>query len=177
VDSYIQLLRRMSDAGVRFVVIGGYAAMLHGSDLITQDLDLCSPMDEENLGRIIAALNGLHPTFRFHIKPIPLHEDAASLLGVRNLYLKTDLGFLDILGEVAGIGTFADVLGKSFRRAFHGFEIDIIDLDALIVAKQTANREKDKRGVMHLEAVRRARMSEGVNPPGTGKHPGTPEKP
>jgi predicted nucleotidyltransferase len=158
-DSYDQLLKRLAEHGVRFVLIGGYAAAFHGAVLTTQDVDVCAPMDVDNLSRIIAALRGLNPTFRFHVKRIPLHEDAASLAGVRNIYLKTDLAFLDILGEVTGIGGFDDVLARSIKRPFHGFDLHIIDIDALIAAKRAAGRDKDKVGVAQLEAVKRVRES------------------
>lgn len=163
-DNYSRLLKRMSEAGVRFVVIGGYAAAFHGSTLGTQDVDVCAPMDVENLARIIAALRGANPTFRFHVKPIPLHEDAASLTGVRNLYLKTDLGFLDILGEVEGVGKFEDVHARSIRRPFNGVELDIIDVDALIAAKRVAGRDKDKAAIAQMEAVRRERRPASERP-------------
>ena len=163
-DSYGQLLKRLADHGVRFVLIGGYAAMFHGAELTTQDVDVCAPMDVDNLSRIIAALRGLQPTFRFHLKRIPLHEDAESLLGVRNIYLRTDLAFLDILGEVAGVGSFTEVLARSINRPFYGFDLNIIDIDALIDAKRAAGRDKDVAAIVQLEAVKKVRGAPPTGP-------------
>lgn len=154
-DPFLHLIKRLTDHGVRFVLIGGYAAALHGSDLMTQDLDVCASMDEENLARIIAALRGLNPTFRFHVKTIPLHDDPKSLFGVKNLYLRTDLALLDILGEVSGLGGYAELEARSNVHQIHEVSFRLIDLDALITAKKAAGRPKDQLAVMHLEAIRR----------------------
>ena len=35
-----ELLRRLSDAGVEFIVVGGAAAVLHGAPITTEDLDI-----------------------------------------------------------------------------------------------------------------------------------------
>lgn len=156
-DNFSQLLKRLTDQNVRFVVIGGYAAMLHGSDLMTQDLDVCASMDRDNLVRILAALHGLSPAFRFHVKRIPLYKDVDALVGVRNLYLDTDLGILDILGEVTGLGGYVEAAKDSSEVDFFGMRIRLLNLDMLIATKVAAGRPKDTLAVKHLEAIQRTR--------------------
>jgi predicted nucleotidyltransferase len=57
----MQLLRRLNDAGVDFVVIGGVAAIAHGSARMTLDLDVCARFDQPNISRILDALRGIRP--------------------------------------------------------------------------------------------------------------------
>ena len=59
-----QLLRRLAEAGVDFVVVGGYAAVIHGSAYVTNDLDLCTVLSPDNLDRIRRALADLQPVHR-----------------------------------------------------------------------------------------------------------------
>jgi hypothetical protein len=56
-----QILKRLSDAGVPFVLIGGMAARLHGSHLPTEDVDVCIPVDQATLEKVHAALFPLNP--------------------------------------------------------------------------------------------------------------------
>jgi hypothetical protein len=146
----------MNEQGVRFVLIGGYAAILHGSRLLTEDIDICAPLDQENLGAILQALKDLRPKFRIRPDRPPLPDDPARLAGFRNLNLDTDLGVVDILSEVTGIGDYEVVLRRSEERTLGGQAIRILTLDALIEAKRAAGRRKDWRGVEELERIKRA---------------------
>ena len=145
------LIKRLHEFKVEFVVIGGVAAVLHGSAHVTVDLDVCSPLDEQNLQRIIDALRGLNPRFRMHPSKPPLYEDVKQLIGFFNLNLDTDWGILDILGEVTGVGFYADVAKHTVETSLAGFNIRILDLPALIQAKHAAHRLKDLRMIPELE--------------------------
>jgi predicted nucleotidyltransferase len=145
----------MNEQGVRFVLIGGYAAILHGSRLLTEDIDACAPLDQENLGRILAALKDTRPKFRMRPDRPPVPEDPARLAGFRNLNLDTDIGVLDILGEVTGIGGYEEALRQSEERSMGGQTFRILTLDALIAAKRAAGRRKDRCGVEELERIRK----------------------
>ena len=52
-------LKALSECGVNFVVIGGYAATLHGSAYLTRDLDICYERTPENMERLVSALRPL----------------------------------------------------------------------------------------------------------------------
>ena len=43
-----ELLRRLAEVGVEFVVIGGYAAVIHGSAYVTNDVDVCAVLSPDN---------------------------------------------------------------------------------------------------------------------------------
>ena len=85
------------------------ACVIHGSQVVTQDVDICAPFDPDNLSALLHALAGTNPRFRMTPDPTPLSEQAEELSGLKNLYLITDLGQLDVLSEVAGIGGYREV--------------------------------------------------------------------
>src|SRR5262245_36627225 len=107
------LLFRLKTNKVEFVIIGGVCAVLHGVSMMTFDLDICCRFNFENLNRLEMSVRDLHPHHRLTPNKLPLElsEELASRL--KNLYLQTDLGKLDCLGEVAGIGDYDKVFERS----------------------------------------------------------------
>jgi hypothetical protein len=148
------LLTRLHEHGVEFVIIGGVCGVLHGVPLVTFDLDVCCPFTPENLRRIEAALKDLHPYHRLAAQKLPL-ELSDELLGrLKNLYLQTDLGKLNCLSEVTGLGDYQAVLNRSEpHNTSHG-EFRMLSLDALIAAKEAAGRERDLAAVKFLRAIK-----------------------
>ena len=148
------LLERLSDARYEFVLVGGFAAVAHGASLMTQDIDVCASMSEENLDRLDHALSGLRPVHRMRPDRLPFDVEQAKRLRVKNLYLSTDLGQLDCLGEVAGVGEFDEAREQSDAISFRGRHLRLLSLDALIVAKSALDRPRDKEAVLQLKAIR-----------------------
>ena len=95
------LLRCLSDADVKFVVVGGFAGTILGSPRVTVDLDVVYSRDRENLRRLAGALAPLSPYLRGAPRGLPFHLDVPTLERRLNFTLTTDLGGLDLLGEVA----------------------------------------------------------------------------
>jgi hypothetical protein len=89
-DSTLTLLRRLTEQRVEFVIVGGMASTLHGSRLLTQDVDVRVPFDRENVTKILAALSELNPKQRMRPDRSPLSTDPATYEGWRNLYVVTD---------------------------------------------------------------------------------------
>ncbi len=163
--STLDLLKRLTDHDVEFVVVGGMAGVAHGSSLVTQDIDLCAPLSQENLGRILSALAGLNPRWRMRPDRPPVPNDAARLKGFKNLYIATDLGQIDILGEISGVGEFAEVARQSISLDFGGIVCRVLGLDALITAKKALGRPRDIYAASELEAIRkrtRGRAGDGA---------------
>src|SRR5437899_2478784 len=130
------LLLRLCNEQVKFVIIDGFCGIIHGVTLLTKDLDICCRFTTENLRRIEAAVKDLHPYHRLAANKLPL-ELTDELCGrLRNLYLQTDLGKLDCLSEVMGLGGFEAVLQRSVIYRLSYGEFRILDVDALITAKQ-----------------------------------------
>lgn len=151
-----QILKRLYENNVEHFVIGGVAAVMHGSPRVTLDVDICAPLSHENAVRIITALNDAHP----HWRPRPdlpvITIDNPNLHGLKNMYLRTDLGLLDVLGEVPGIGRYDELKDRTVEMAFQHVQCRVLDLETLIAAKQFAGRDKDKPAVHELQAIQQA---------------------
>jgi hypothetical protein len=151
-----ELTRRLIEARVEFVLIGGFAAVAHGVTLVTRDVDICCRFSEANLMRIQGAFADLHPVHRSR-PDLPLDLTAARCAQLKNLYLKTDLGIVDCLSEVLGVGDFESVLSQSLRVELPGGICKILDLDALIRAKEAMNRDHDRITVRQLREIKKRR--------------------
>jgi hypothetical protein len=148
------LLSRLQAQHVEFVIIGGFCGTMHGVSLVTRDLDVCCSFALANLRRIEAAVKDLHPFHRLTANRLPL-ELTDELCGrLKNLYLQTDLGKLDCLSEVQGIGSYEDALRRSILFKLSYGEFRILDVDALIAAKEAVGREHDLAAVKQLRGIK-----------------------
>jgi hypothetical protein len=148
------LLTRLRDSGLEFVVIGGVCVVYHGALLATFDLDICCPFGVENVQRIESAVKDLNPIHRLTANQLPLEETRTSFRDLKNLYLQTDLGKLDCLSEVKGVGNFEEVKKQSIVAQFAYGEFRYLNLDALIRAKTAVGRERDLDAVRRLTAIK-----------------------
>jgi predicted nucleotidyltransferase len=148
------LLMRLKDSGLEFVVIGGLCVVYHGVPVATFDLDICCPFGEENVRKIESAVKDLNPVNRLTANRLPLEQTRDSFKDLKNIYLQTDLGKLDCLSEVAGLGGYEQVLQQSILHTMSFGEFRMLNLDALIAAKTAAGRQKDLDAVRLLQAVR-----------------------
>jgi predicted nucleotidyltransferase len=164
-DPLLTILKRLLDQKVEFVVIGGMAAMYHGSSVVTQDIDFCVPFDADTMARILEALRDIRPTFRQRPDRLPLWKDPARLAGLNLILVDTDEGPVDFLKDVAGVGTYPEVAAASTEiQPELGLAFRILNLDALIAAKRAAGRRKDMIALPDLEALRK-RVADQGNPP------------
>lgn len=150
----LELLRRLNNQGVPFVIIGGVAAIVHGSARITEDVDLCVPLDHENAVKVIRAFAGLNPRWRMRLDLPVVTEDSPNLHGLKNMYLRTDLGQVDILGELPGVCGVDELEKRSIEVTFAGISCRVLDIDSLIQAKEFAGREKDRPALTELKIIR-----------------------
>jgi len=153
-----ELMRRLIASQAEFVLVGGFAAVTHGSTLVTQDVDICCRFSEGNLMCIQKALDGLHPVHRSR-PDMALDLTSEQIASLKNLYLKTDFGVLDCLSEVLGIGNFDEVSKNEVSKNSVELELPfgrcrVIGIDALIHAKQAMNRDHDKITVQHLLKIK-----------------------
>ena len=148
------LLSRLTGNHVEFVIIGGYCAVLHGVSLVTFDLGVCIRFTTANLKRLEIAVKDLHPCHRLTANKLPLELTDELISGLKNLYLQTDLGKLDCLGEVSGVGDYEQVSEQSvnYQSAFGEFRM--LNIDALIAAKSALGRDRDLAAVKQLCAIK-----------------------
>jgi hypothetical protein len=148
------LLRVLHDAGVRFILVGGLAATVHGSARATYDVDVVYSRAPDNLERLVRALAPYRPYLRGAPPGLPFELDLETVRRGLNFTLTTTLGDLDLLGEVAGGGTYERLRSRVIELEAFGFTIVCLDLAALIETKRAAGRPRDLEAIAELEALR-----------------------
>jgi hypothetical protein len=148
-----QLIARLCDADVDFVIVGGFAGVLHGSSQVTRDLDVCAVLSRDNVTRLRDILHDLKPVHRLTPQRLSFLDNPAADVTVRNLYLETSLGPIDILGSIAGIGEFARVREDSVEIELFGRRCRVISIEALIRAKEAVGRPKDLLAADELRVI------------------------
>lgn len=150
-------LEVLSKHEVKYVVVGGVAAVAHGAALMTRDLDILYLLEPDNVRRLVAALDELDA--RAYGDPRSLRFAFDHLNNTGHHLAETRAGRLDALGS---LGVRADVLYQTVivdavpMQAF-GATFPCIALDRLISIKRELGRPRDKLAVMELEAIRKLR--------------------
>lgn len=151
-------LRLLGEYRVDCVIVGGVAAAIHGSSLLTSDLDVCYSRDAANLSRLAEALQSVHTRLRNAPEGLPFILDAETLKRGLNFTFTTDIGDLDLLGEVRGIGHYDAVIAGSVYVELFGYQFAVMDIGKLITAKRAASRPKDLLALPELEAIQEAQI-------------------
>jgi hypothetical protein len=149
-----QIVLLLGRHDVRYVLIGGMAAVTHGSPLVTQDVDICHARDGANLERLAQALAEVHANLRGAPVGLPFRLDAETLRRGDSFTFTTDLGALDILGTPAGSTGYDDLVRTADAYQLFGQRVLVASLDDLIRMKRAAGRPKDLLALEELGALR-----------------------
>jgi hypothetical protein len=147
-------IKSLAENQVDFVIIGGVAFNLHSSAYVTYDFDFCYKRTRENLKKIVSALLLFNPKPRDFPKHLPYFFDETTLLNATNFTFQTEIGDIDLLGEVAGVGDYDSVENESVIMELFGFDVRVLSLDGLIKSKRAAGRTKDLLVLPELEALK-----------------------
>lgn len=151
------ICRALNDAGVRYVVVGGFAGVIHGSPLPTSDVDVVPDRAQDNLDRLAEALVSLGARLRTAAGPVDAPIDGRFLAKIPfMLNLTTIHGDLDLTFEPAGprhgYGDWdRDADDVSIA---DGLVVRVASLDAIIDSKRAAGRPKDQGALPYLESLR-----------------------
>lgn len=154
------ILHRLVDQHVEFVLIGGLAMVAHGSAYITKDLDICYSRTATNLAALVTALRPINPYLRGAPPGLPFRFDVPTIQAGLNFTLTTDLGDIDLLGEVGGVGWYEQALAQSVEKQMYGLAVHVLSIDGLIASKKAADRIKDRLHVLELEELKKMEDAE-----------------
>ncbi len=147
------MIEALCRAEIKFVLVGGVAATLHGSARLTQDVDIVYSRDADNLRRIVQALAPLEPYLRGAPPGLPFRLDERTLSAGLNFTLSTSAGDIDLLGEIAGAGNYQALAPNTITVELFGLRCLCLDLPTLISAKIASGRPKDLEAVAELRAL------------------------
>lgn len=149
-----QILKVLAENQIDFMVIGGFAGVLYGSAMVTRDLDICmliTPAEVERLRSVLAPYNPVH---RMTPQKVPFATEPRSLTGIKNIYLDTDLGALDILSAVKGLPDFSTLRQRATPFDLFGVRVWALSITDLIEAKKQMGRPKDLMAASELEWIK-----------------------
>lgn len=140
--------------GVAFIVIGGTAAYLQGSPLLTEDIDVVPENERENLIRLSAALSELDAKIRIDgDAPLPFGHDATSLAGSGFWNLTTKHGDLALTFQPSGTQGYADLKRDAIAVTLRGTPVLLASLADIVRSKEAAGRDKDRRALPILREL------------------------
>ncbi len=148
-----KIIQILANDKIDFVVIGGLALIAQGSAYMTSDIDICYKRSEENVKKIVQAFKNYHLTLRGAPKDLPFIFDEKTLKAGMNFTFSSELGDIDLLGEIGGIGFYENVLKYSERMDLYGFECQVLTVEGLLKSKKAANRRKDQNHIAELEEL------------------------
>ena len=155
---FSRLIAKLTDSGFEFVMIGGYAAVTYGSSQVTRDLDVCAVLTSENIELLRKALAEWNPRHRMTPERLSFLQFPKPGEPLNNLYLETDVGVVDILSTVLGVGDFARLKSGAEKFVVDGRACWVISLPDLIKAKEAIGRGKDKLAAVELRIIAAKRI-------------------
>ena len=147
------LLEALNTSGVDFILVGGLAAIVHGSARATYDVDVVYARSPANIDRLAGALAPLNPYLRGAPLGLPFRFDADGIRRGLNFTLTTSLGAIDLLGEITGGGDYEALVGDTITVSIFGFDCRCLTLEALIRVKRAVGRPRDLEAIAELEAL------------------------
>lgn len=148
-QDFLDLLRALSDAEARFLIVGAYAVGVHGHPRATKDLDVWVEATPQNAPRVISALT----TFGAPLMGLTERDLVKPDVG---LQIGVEPGRIDLLTKVSGI-EFVDAWTRRKAVEFGGVRCHVIGFDDLLANKRAAGRPQDLADVASLEYLRQQR--------------------
>lgn len=149
-NRFVRLIETLCLHEVKYIIVGGVAAVLQRVPINTIDFDIVHARDPENIQRLAAALAVLGVTFRDDSSRELTESDLTSEPCVRLRTGRLDLDLMATLGENEG---YSDLLPNTDRLEVAGYLVDVLKLEKLIELKRTMTRPKDRFMLVHLEAT------------------------
>ena len=164
----LRAFRTLDRHEVRFVVIGGVGARLHGSPTVTNYTDICYERSPENLEKLAAALRDLGATLRGVEDDVPFLLDAKTLAAGDHFTFTPRAGGFDCRGTPAGVGRFDDLANGATPFDVDGLTVLVASIEDLIRMKRAAGRPKDLIEVEVLGALQAEIDARNRDPGSTG---------
>lgn len=157
---FFAILEILSRHEVEFVLVGGLCAVIHGAPVVTTDIDIVQLRTQDNIRKLLTALEELDAVFRLH--PHRIKPNESHLSGQGHQLLRTNAGNLDVLGTIDQGRGFQELLEHSGLFEIEGFKYRILELQELIAIKTRAGRDKDIAALPALKSTLRKLQNQDV---------------
>lgn len=151
--AFDQILRRLTDANAKFVVVGGLALGAWGVVRGTKDVDIVVASDSENFKRVATVAVEIHGHVQagesFFSSQMSI---AGQLASGEQVAIETDLGRLDVVQGLDGVPTYEDLHARSTETEILGVNVAVCSLEDLKAMKQAAGRTRDLADLKDLDA-------------------------
>jgi len=161
---YFDVIRTLNAYDVRYVLIGGLAAILWGSDHITSDIDICYDRDRENVRHLVEALREMEAHLRGYPAGLPeIIDERAFQLG-DTMTFETKFAWFDCLGSPSGSGGYKQLAANATKMTIEDdLVVAVASIDDIIKMKRTAGRTKDLSLVEQLKRLKQIREELGAH--------------
>ena len=148
------IIEGLIKAEVKFILVGGLAAVIQGAPVTTMDVDIVYSQSSENISKLFAFLKSIDASYR---RPdnkniAPKEEDFS---GMGHALFTTRIGPLDVLAFIEERKTYEDLLDHTIEIEFRGHTIQVLDIKMLIELKRQSKDPKDKQRLPVLEETLR----------------------
>jgi len=148
------IIEGLIKAEVKFILVGGLAAVIQGAPVTTMDVDIVYSRSSENIAKLFAFLKSIDATYRRPDNKIivPKEEDFS---GMGHALFTTRIGPLDVMAFIEEGKTYEDLLKHTIEIEFRGHTIQVLDINMLIELKRKSKDPKDKQRLPVLEETLR----------------------
>jgi predicted nucleotidyltransferase len=154
--AFDQLLHRLSEAEVEFVLIGGLAVNAWGVIRGTKDVDIVLAPDPENLKRVAGVAVAIHGHIQMGESFLSTPPSiAAQLASGERVAIETELGQLDVVQGLDGVPSYAELRVGATEAEVLGIKVLICSFEDLKAMKRAAGRTRDKADLEDLDATGR----------------------
>lgn len=152
--AFDELLRRLANADVEFVVIGGLALNAWGVVRGTKDIDVVIATDPDNFKRVaeVAVAAGGHVQQGEALLGSSF-SIAAALSGGEQIAIETDLGRLDVVQGLDGVPSFEELRSRAAEVEILGSKLWVCSREDLKAMKKAAGRTRDLADIEDLDAA------------------------
>jgi len=152
--AFDELLRRLAEADVEFVVVGGLAVNAWGVVRGTKDVDVVVAPGIENLKRVaeVAVACGGHVQQDEALLGSTI-SIASALASGEQVAIETDLGRLDVVQGLDGVPSYVDLRSRASEAEIFGVTVAVCSIQDLKAMKQAAGRTRDLADLEDLDAA------------------------
>ncbi len=148
------IIEGLINADVKFILVGGLAAVVQGAPVTTIDVDIVHERSSENISKLFTFLKSINAIYRRPDNKI-INPRKKDISGMGHALFSTRLGPLDVLAFIEQKKTYEDLFEDTIQIEFRGHIIHVLDIKTLIDLKKNSNEPKDKQRLPVLEETLR----------------------